>query len=314
MIFERDFNPFMKGKNLVKLDKRVSENKLASLGYKLGNERGWSYTIKEEKFLPDIIDQLTLEFQTLDKSSESEKSKTLHLSQGKHIRANIIRRKASCLGIISPTSHTDYVQMFNGAAILKSAGFPVLSPFGMMKRGGFFQPLEHVILYEIDDRFSPLDATEFENFTGAFSSKFVGMELWNKSDLFERYYYNSGYAPDVTERSGYFDEALLEGWSIGAAGSEDNHTATWGLSNNRLAVLAGTNTRASIYDALQARRFYSTLDKNLELSFTVEGLEMGNSVTGGLSTCEVRAADGDGEGFIYMGHYNFLAFYKPICL
>jgi hypothetical protein len=139
--------------------------------------------------------------------------------------------------------------------------------------------------------------TEFDHFTDPPSSAIVGMELWNKSSGFTTYYYNSGYTSDSRDRSGYFDEALLNGWWIGAAGSEDNHSGTWGSGNYRLAILAGSNTRTSLYAALQARRFYSTLDKNLELSFTVNGSQMGSSTAGGLCQCEVRAADRDGETF-----------------
>ncbi len=141
-------------------------------------------------------------------------------------------------------------------------------------------------------------ATEFENFVGAFSDKIVGMELWNKTSLFSTYYYNSGYVtPDTTERSGYFDEAQLNGWMIGASGSEDNHTATWGQSPRAMAVLANTNTRAEIYAALQARRFYSTLDRSLKLSFEVDGQPMGSQIAGGSNTCIVKAADGEDEVF-----------------
>lgn len=138
---------------------------------------------------------------------------------------------------------------------------------------------------------------EFEHFTGAFSDKIVGMELWNKDELFDIFYDNIGYTADGRTRSGNFDEALYEGWRIGAAGSEDNHSGTWGGSNYRLAVLANANTRADIYAALQARRFYSTLDKNLMLSFEVNGQPMGSQLAGGSYPCIVKAKDADGEVF-----------------
>lgn len=138
---------------------------------------------------------------------------------------------------------------------------------------------------------------EFEHFTGAYSSKIVGMELWNKTSGFGTYYYNGGYTSDSEDRSGYYDEALLSGWSIGASGSEDHHGTTWGSGSYRLAVLSGSNTRETILDALSRRRFYSTLDRNLELSFQVDGSEMGSSVPGGWNRCVVKAADRDGESF-----------------
>ena len=140
--------------------------------------------------------------------------------------------------------------------------------------------------------------TEFNHFTGSRSYAIVGMELWNKGETFSTFYYNGGYTSDSRDRSGYYDEALFNGWQIGASGSEDNHSGTWGSSNYRLAILAEYNTRDDLYSALGARRFYSTLDKNLQLSFRVNGFEMGSSIAGGSSQCVVEAADGDNEGFL----------------
>ncbi|MDD1679398.1 MAG: DUF3604 domain-containing protein, partial [Methanomicrobiales archaeon] len=139
--------------------------------------------------------------------------------------------------------------------------------------------------------------TEFNHFTDSPAGSIVGMDLWNKTSGFGTYYYNTGYTSDSRDRSGYFDEALFNGWQIGAAGSEDNHAGTWGSGSYRLAILAGANTRDSLYGALRGRHFYSTLDENLELSFTVNGNEMGSSTAGGLSHCVVKAADRDTETF-----------------
>jgi len=142
---------------LAKLDKRVSTKKLSSLGFTQGTQRGWSYTIRSEEDIPDILDQLTLEFQTLDKNDESLNERVLQVQQERKLQAYLIRKRASFLGIFAPLSHSDFVSMFNGALILKSAGFKVLLPFGIIKRGGFLQPLEYVILYDIDLRYTPLN-------------------------------------------------------------------------------------------------------------------------------------------------------------
>jgi len=138
---------------------------------------------------------------------------------------------------------------------------------------------------------------EFEHFSGARSDKIVGMELWNKSVPFSTFFYNDGYYTN-DNNAGFFDEALNRGWKIGAAGSHDNHEATWGTANDyRLAILADTLTRDSLYAALLARRFYSTLDKNLKLSFAIGGHEMGSTVLAGNDTCTIFATDGDNEIF-----------------
>jgi predicted metal-dependent phosphoesterase TrpH len=138
---------------------------------------------------------------------------------------------------------------------------------------------------------------EFNHFTTAPSSKFVGMELWNKNDAFNTYYYNDGYYTNDGNK-GYFDEANSRGWKVGAAGANDNHTGTWGMENSyRLAVLATSKTRASIYDALQNRRFFTTLDKNLTLSFELNEAQMGSTISAGSHNAVIKAGDGNSELF-----------------
>lgn len=139
---------------------------------------------------------------------------------------------------------------------------------------------------------------EFEHFTGAFSDKVVGMELWNKAELFSRFYYNDGYVtPNLTDREGYFDEALQNGWRIGAAGSQDHHGTTWGAEAAKVAIPANVNTREELYAALQARRFYSTLSKTVMLSFEVNGQPMGSCILPGESHCVIKAKDAAAGNF-----------------
>lgn len=125
----------------------------------------------------------------------------------------------------------------------------------------------------------------------------MGIELFNKNDGFSKYYYNDGYKSNDGNK-GYYDEGLTLGWKLGAAGSDDNHDATWGTRNNyRHAVLATQKTRAAIYDALKNRRFFSTLDKNLALSFKVNGSEMGSVIAPGTYSILIQASDADFETF-----------------
>lgn len=138
---------------------------------------------------------------------------------------------------------------------------------------------------------------EFSHFATTPSDKFVGMELFNKADDFDTYYYNDGYYTNDGSKS-FFDEALSRGWDIGAAGGDDNHSATWGTATNyRLAVLATEKTRAGIMEALNARRMFSTLDKNLTLSFTLAGAEMGSVLDPATHALRIEANDGNGETF-----------------
>ena len=122
------------------------------------------------------------------------------------------------------------------------------------------------------------------------------MELWNRNSGFS-YYYNNGYNKN-DGGLGYFDEALKLGWYIGASGGQDNHDKSWGTMNDyRIAVLANEKTRKGILEAYKARRFYSTADKNLTLSFTANGSEMGSKIGAGMLNFIIEASDGNGEKF-----------------
>ena len=145
--------------------------------------------------------------------------------------------------------------------------------------------------------YSDYPETEFNNFSTTPSSKMVGIELWTMLKDFSVYYYSDGYYPNDGNK-GYYDEALLRNWDIGAFGNEDNHAGTWGsLNDHRMAILANANTREDLYDALKARRFYSTLDKNLALSFKINNSEMGSTLQLGSYGVHILASDGDGELF-----------------
>jgi len=129
---------------------------------------------------------------------------------------------------------------------------------------------------------------DFDNFTATFTNKICGMELWNRSN---NYYVND---PEVGQK--WYDEAIGHGWYIGASGSQDNHWGGWGTDNEwRMAVLASSKTRAVIYAAMQARRFYSSRDKNLGLSFKCNSAEMGSQVAAGTLNFQIESTDGDSE-------------------
>jgi predicted metal-dependent phosphoesterase TrpH len=145
---------------------------------------------------------------------------------------------------------------------------------------------------------------EFNHFTDSPSDNFVGIELWNGRNEFSRYYYNDGYFPNDDKKS-FYDEANSRGWKLGATGSEDNHRGDHGnYTQKRLVILADTLTRTALYDALKARRFYSTLDKTLALSFKVGENEMGASIKSGAHNFIVSASDTENEIFTIVQIYK----------
>jgi len=138
---------------------------------------------------------------------------------------------------------------------------------------------------------------EFDHFLSPPSDRIVGMELWNKGNTFEMYYYNDGNLSN-DHTMGYFDEALSHGWKIGPTGGGDNHWASWGTNTNfRIAVLADSLTRDELLNAFRAQRFYTTLDMNVVISFTSDSSEMGSTIGGPTNQFLLRAADGDNESF-----------------
>ncbi|MAE69986.1 MAG: hypothetical protein CME06_05905 [Gemmatimonadetes bacterium] len=104
--------------------------------------------------------------------------------------------------------------------------------------------------------------------------------------------YAIGYGGEIS----YLDEALRAGWHIGPFTAQDNHSNGWGTNDdNRTGVLATELTRDAIIDAISKRRFFASTDTNMELSFKVNGYEMGSVVEAGDIHISVRASDRGGE-------------------
>ncbi|HBE42521.1 MAG TPA: hypothetical protein DDW27_15230 [Bacteroidales bacterium] len=146
------------------------------------------------------------------------------------------------------------------------------------------------------------------------SIKFVGMELWNYIHGFSYHYYVDGYIPN--DNKGCFDEALTNGWILGAMGSGDDHMATWGTAQDyRMAILADSLTRTNLFEAMKVRRFYSTLESDIRLSFKINGKEMGSAIPAGSYNLQIQAADGGGEAFtkvvLYDQDHNRLKTWTP---
>ena len=84
-----------------------------------------------------------------------------------------------------------------------------------------------------------------------------------------------GYYPSYE----YYTMALDKGWHVAPSNNQDNHKGKWGNANDaRDVILTDNFTEEGIYDAIRAMRMYSTEDKNLELYYTVNGLQLGSSM------------------------------------
>ena len=87
--------------------------------------------------------------------------------------------------------------------------------------------------------------------------------------------------------------ALQKGWHLAPDGSDDTHGPNWGNVKSWTGILAPGLSRACIWDALQARHCYSTLDRNCRLSFEVCGAVMGEIVGKPVEEVEVSVVVDD---------------------
>jgi len=98
-----------------------------------------------------------------------------------------------------------------------------------------------------------------------------------------------------------FFQALDAGWHVSPVQNQDNHSASWGTSDDTRAglFLAGL-TRADLHEAMRDRRSFMTQDRNASVAMMAEtSCWMGSILSGiGAVTLGIEAVDGDaGDGF-----------------
>jgi hypothetical protein len=77
----------------------------------------------------------------------------------------------------------------------------------------------------------------------------------------------------------YYYKVLDNGWRVAPASVHDNHDRSWGLRDHLVAVYADALTYGGIIEALRARRFYGTTERDMELRFDANGATMGGEIT-----------------------------------
>ncbi|UXH77367.1 CehA/McbA family metallohydrolase [Roseateles amylovorans] len=109
-----------------------------------------------------------------------------------------------------------------------------------------------------------------------------GDEVMVLSEVMNTSAFSSNTTETETSRSSYegaWKKLLERGFHVAPATNQDNHCANWGASyTNRTAVLIPTGTalsKASLVDALKARRVFATMDKQSQLIFSANGKIMG---------------------------------------
>ena len=81
-----------------------------------------------------------------------------------------------------------------------------------------------------------------------------------------------GYYPSYEQ----YIMALDKGWHVAPTNNQDNHKGRWGNANDaRDVIITDDFSEEGIYAAIRERRMYATEDKNLEVTYTVNGNLMG---------------------------------------
>ena len=84
-----------------------------------------------------------------------------------------------------------------------------------------------------------------------------------------------GYYPSYEQ----YTMALDKGWHVAPTNNQDNHKGKWGNANDaRDVILTDDFSEEGIYEAIRSYRVYATEDKNLEIRYSVNGLELGSTI------------------------------------
>ena len=124
------------------------------------------------------------------------------------------------------------------------------------------------------------------NHPGTTFGNFKDFNYWDPVIDSRMYMVEVGNGEGAIGAGGYYPSyeqyimALDKGWHLAPTNNEDNHKGKWGNANDaRDVILTDDFSEQGIYEAIRALRMYATEDKNLELTYTVNGLMMGSSIT-----------------------------------
>ena len=123
----------------------------------------------------------------------------------------------------------------------------------------------------------------FDNFSfsAGVLEKMVGLEMFNRGDdyLFDGWS-KTGRSPLVA--------CLNVGWRTGLTGVTDEHGTDWGFpeGKGRSGLWVNENTRAGVFEAMRARRFFATRVSGLRLDAVANGVQMGGTL--GLASGDVQ--------------------------
>lgn len=114
--------------------------------------------------------------------------------------------------------------------------------------------------------------SDFAYWSPAYDNKMVAVEVGNGEGAID----SGGYFPSYSE----YTKALDKGWHVAPTNNQDNHKGHWGNSNTARTVIITDNLSTDgLLTGLKNMSVYSTEDKNLNISYTVNDLIMGNIIS-----------------------------------
>jgi hypothetical protein len=177
----------------------------------------------------------------------------------------------------------------------------------VLERPGSFCYLAHPNFDDFSTAGNETTALAYAPYNAAYDSAIVGMPLRSglattPGDTYSDYPLGNYFI--------YYKRLLYQGYHLGIGYDHDNHYTNFGRGNGgRLAILATSLTRASLFQAMKQMNFYGTDDANARIRFELDGKMMGSILTGTYHpTLQVVHDDADGENAdtirIWKGHRN----------
>lgn len=104
---------------------------------------------------------------------------------------------------------------------------------------------------------------------------------------------SGGYFPSYSE----YTKALDKGWHLAPTNNQDNHKGHWGDSNEaRTVIYTSDLSEQGIYQAMRDMRLYATEDKNLDITYTVNGKLLGSIVDEVPASAQFKGTISDPDG------------------
>ncbi|MBR1758824.1 MAG: CehA/McbA family metallohydrolase [Lachnospiraceae bacterium] len=120
------------------------------------------------------------------------------------------------------------------------------------------------------------------NHPGSTFGTFTDFSYWDEETDDHMFLVEVGNGEGQIGAGGYYPSyeqyivALDKGWHVAPTNNQDNHKGRWGNANDaRDVILTDNFSEQGIYDAIRALRLYATEDKNLQITYTVNGEQMG---------------------------------------